>query len=385
MITTSAAALRTALSATSLIHRARPALPILAGVLIQTRDGAATVTGYDFDTCITMTLPGEAPGPDARFVVDHTALIKAVKAVRGSTATLADVPATLTLHEQTVTVTVGATTVELQTLPADDWPVMPAPVPPDVGVDRLEFARGARAAACAVERSDALPVLTAIHLRMTPREIVLEATDRYRVVSVHTPTLAVLTPGLNATALVPGRVFAKLLSKTTFEHAAIGVRADPRGEGWVSVHSGALVATLRLIPATPVSLAPWVPRESETTATVNRRAFAALLAVADTNTAGHEHPQVTVRMSVDSISVSADPTVEGTPISADVHGLLTPVTFTARYLSDALATMRATTITLHLSPGRKVASLVPEGAPLALSAEHLHMIAPVKPVKPIRL
>jgi DNA polymerase-3 subunit beta len=385
MITTSAGALRSALSATSLIRRARPALPILAGVLIQARDGAATVTGYDLDTCITMTLPGEAPGPDHRFVVDHTALIRAVKAVRGSAATLADVPATFTLHGQTVTVAVGATTTELKTLPVVDWPVTPAQVPPGYGVDRAEFARVARAAASAVERLDALPVLTAIHLRMSSEEIVCEATDRYRVVSVRTPTVAALSPGPPASVLVPGRMFAKVLTKSPHTHAAIGVSADPRGEGWVSVHSGPLAATLRLTSGTPVSLAPWVPRESETTATVNRKAFAALLAVADTNAQGHRFPQVTVRMSVDSISVSADPTVEGTPISADVHGVLAPVTFTARYLSDAFATMRATTVTLHLSPGRKVASLVPEGVPLALTAEHLHMIAPVKPVKPIRL
>jgi DNA polymerase-3 subunit beta len=381
MITTSVGALRSALTATTLIDHVRPPLPVLGGLLIQTKDGTTTLTAYDFDACITVALPGTTSGPDERFVVGHFGLAKLTKSRRGSAKALADVPATITDHGDHATLTLGDMTAELMTLPVDDWPAMPAQVPPDWGVDRADFARAVRAAACAVERDDALPVLTGIDLRASGRDLILQSTDRYRAVSTRTHIYADLSQGHAPTAIVPGRLLAKLLSKTSYPHALIGVSADPRGEGWVTVHSGALAATLRLIPGVFPKLAPLVPREPETTVTVGRRAFAALLIDAATvrDATGQRGALVYVRPDVDSIAVAASETAAATPISADGHGVLSPILFNARYLSDALNTMPGDSVTLHVAPGRRVAAFVPEGAPLSIAAEHLHLIVPVQP------
>ncbi|WP_435108138.1 hypothetical protein [Nocardiopsis synnemataformans] len=378
MITTSVAALRSALAATTLIDHVRPPLPVLGGLLIQTEDGTTTLTAYDFDACITVTLPGTTTGPDERFVVGHFALAKLVKTRRGSAKALADVPATITDHGDRATVSLGDMTAELMTLPVDDWPAMPAQVPADWGVDRLEFARGVRAAAVAVavERDDTLPVLRGIDLRADGRDLVLQSTDRYRAVSTRVHIYADLTRGSEPTGLVPGRLLAKLLSKTSYPHAAIGLSVDPRGEGWASVRSGPLVATLRLIPGTLPRIAAFVPRESETTVTVARGAFAALLSVAATE---RRDTPVYVRPDVDSLSVAATETATATPIRADGHGRFTPIPFNARYLSDALNTLQGKSVTLHIAPGRRIAALVPEGTPLSIDAAHLHMIVPIQP------
>ncbi|MEV2277854.1 hypothetical protein AB0I72_19940 [Nocardiopsis sp. NPDC049922] len=384
MITTSVGALRSALSATTLIDHSRPPLPVLAGILIETTGGTTTLTAYDFDACITVTLPGTTSDRDERFTVGHFALAKLVKAMRGPTAKLTEVPATITDHGDHVTLTLGDWTAELETetLLVDEWPTMPAQVPPDWGVDRMEFARAVRAAACAVERDDTLPVLTGIDMRSSDSDIVLQATDRYRAVSTRAHIYANLCRGREPHGIVPGRLLAKLLGKTTYPHAAIGLTADPHGEGWATVHSGALAATLRLIPGTFPKLAPFIPRESETTVTVRRKAFAALLGGAATvrDAKGQRGATVYVRPDVDSISVAAAKTATATTvIAAEGHGRFTPIAFNARYLCDALHTMRGDSVTLHVAPGRRVAALVPSGAPLSLDAEHVHLIVPIQP------
>lgn len=151
---------------------ARPPLPILAGIKLQAADGLLTVSGFDYDTQATATVPCDGDLPLT--LVNGTLLKQITGQAKGNTIVTE-------LLETRLQITAGRAKVVLPTMPTNEYP-QPM-ITPEHGftIDGTGWDILARSVAHAASKEDSLPVLSAVNFTVADGQITAEATDRYRL------------------------------------------------------------------------------------------------------------------------------------------------------------------------------------------------------------
>ena len=151
---------------------ARPPLPILAGIKLEATGGLLTVSGFDYDTQATATVPCDGDLPLT--LVNGTLLKQVTGQAKGNTITAE-------LVETRLNIEAGRAKVTLPTMPANEYP-QPM-VTPEHGftIDGTGWDILARSVAHAASKEDTLPVLSAVNFTVADGQITAEATDRYRL------------------------------------------------------------------------------------------------------------------------------------------------------------------------------------------------------------
>ena len=162
---------------------ARPAVPILAGMLVEVSNGLVTLAAFDYDMMARAhvaaigyyTSPAE--GRDGVVLVRGHELLKAVKGLPSRKG--ARVTAEVTI-ERALTVSCDGVTATAEILPLEEYPQLPG-MPPSAGVmESGAFAAAVARVVPAASRDDTLPTLTCVSLVTDGGEIHFAATDRYR-------------------------------------------------------------------------------------------------------------------------------------------------------------------------------------------------------------
>lgn len=96
----------------------RPATPALAGIRLTARDGALTVTAFDYDSGHTATVPVEVIG-DGEVLVSGRYLAMVMGGLRGKDADLV-------LDGATLTITSGRSVYRMRPMALEDYPTIPA-------------------------------------------------------------------------------------------------------------------------------------------------------------------------------------------------------------------------------------------------------------------
>lgn len=195
----------------------RPVMPMLAGLLIEVADGRVTVSAFDYEVAVRAAadVTGET---DGRVVVSGRLLAALV-------ATFPNRPIDVTCTGAALEVVCGSIRVTLPTLPAEDYPALPA-MPTAVGsVSAPAFADMVERVAVAADRDMNQSVVWqyAIRLALSPSEIELMATNRYRAAIGRVPWQG---DNGDQVALVPAPTLvdaAKVLA--TAETVTVGVDA----------------------------------------------------------------------------------------------------------------------------------------------------------------
>jgi DNA polymerase-3 subunit beta len=233
---------------------ARPATPILAGMLLRAAEGRLHASAFDFELAVQASAPASVGEPGVVLVSGR--LLAEI------TRVLPRLPVTLTTEGNKLVLLCGAYRYTLACMPLAEYPELPE-APPTVGlVGAGAFAAAAGQAALAADRDDTLPFLTGARLEFGRERLRLVATDRYRLALREVPwqaAQAVTEPGgaLTAEAMVPARTLvdaARLFEPA--EQVEIGA-----GEGRLGLRAPGLEVTLRQLEGGFVRYAQLFPEE----------------------------------------------------------------------------------------------------------------------------
>ncbi|MFH8805256.1 hypothetical protein ACH4F6_37900 [Streptomyces sp. NPDC017936] len=351
----------------------RPTVPVLGGVMAETRDGVLTLRGFDYETSVSVRVDGEA-GDDGLSLLHFHGLRDVLAAsVAGEKAAVA--AATRITVDGTVLST-DDFTVPLDTLKPAEYPAFPPDAPAQVTVDGAEWFRQVARVLPATGTDLTLPALTHVHLRIADGVLRLSATDRYRLAVAEVDATG---DGAVTEAMVPSWLLdkvTKLLGKHT---GPVTVGVDT-GSDWITFTVGPVTITTRatadasdfpkvwdIIPteATPLS----VRADREALVRAVRKATA--LSKAKGLSKG---PRVHLKFGPDGITVS--PGMEDPVEQPKVRGIATagellagraldgPLIVNGLFLLDALGTFAGDTLVLHAQTPTKP-FLLTDGASVA--------------------
>ncbi|MEO8328599.1 MAG: DNA polymerase III subunit beta [Candidatus Nanopelagicales bacterium] len=249
----------------------RPPLPVLAGLMIEAGDSGLTLSSFDYEVSARVEVPGEVSEPGKALVSGRL--------LADITRSLPARPVDVVTEEsdRKVVVTCGSSRFTLQTLPSEDYPALPD-MPAAAGVlSGEEFAAAVQQVAIAAGRDDTLPVLTGIRIEFEGDQLVLAATDRYRL-AVREIAWRPDRPDLSAIALVQGRSLADTArALADSDTVTIALAEGGTGDGLIGFEGAAggenRRTTNRLLDGEFPKYRALLPAESNATAVIETSAF----------------------------------------------------------------------------------------------------------------
>lgn len=354
-----------ALKTVALGISARPPVPVLGGVLAETRNGVLTLRGFDYETSVSVRVDAAVADGEGRSLL-HLGEVKNVLAavVAGEKAAVA---AATRVHLGDGVLSTDDLAVPLGTMPLVDYPEFPQDAPARVTVDGAEWFRQVARVLPAACSDDTLPALTHVHLRIADGALRLSATDRYRLAVAEMDA----TDGGRdvAEALIPAALLAgmaKLLDKHTGPVTVGTLHAD-YGD-WVTITVGPVTVTARCTAAVEDFPKVWGLIPSEATPLSVRADRAALVravrkAAALSKAKGLKAPRVHLEFGSDGITVS--PGMEDPAEQPKVRGIVSPGELLAgrelaaplmvngAFLLDALGMFDGDALVLHAQTAAK--------------------------------
>ena len=176
----------------------RPVVPVLSGLRLEAADGL-TLSCFDYEVSATAHIDAE--------VADPGTVIVPGRLLAEITRSLPALAVEFSTDDDVVNVICGSAEFALFTLPADEYPALPAAPPLAGTVDGGLLAAAISQVGPAASRDDTLPMLTGVCLDIDGDTLTLAATDRYRLAVRAVPWHPV-RPGLRTAALVPARTLA---------------------------------------------------------------------------------------------------------------------------------------------------------------------------------
>ena len=184
-------------------------VPVLAGLLLQARDGQLQLSGFDYEVSTRCDL-------DIQLFEEGSAVV-AGRLLAEITKALPAKPVDVELVGDSVELTCGGAQFTLPTLPLEDYPRLP-PMPELAGtIKAAEFSTAVSRVTIAAGRDETLPMLTGVQVEMAGDRITMSATDRYRLAMTELAWQPE-RPDVEMSALVP----AKALSDTARALGAAG-------------------------------------------------------------------------------------------------------------------------------------------------------------------
>ncbi|MFF6794231.1 hypothetical protein ACFY9C_34775 [Streptomyces filamentosus] len=338
--------------------------PAQCGVRIQTGNGTLTLSTFDFETAVSVTLPCTTPETAGASLLDHAEMTKVMGAlVAGETKAVATrTPVTLTgdlLTGGSMTVPVAAPDPAAHT---------PGPLPESalVTLDPQTFLAQLLRTLPVRGTDDTLPTLTGVEFTLTGQTLTLAATDRYRFAVADipaAPTNAETTAEQPTSAVVPGHILKRLVPilKTHTEPLAFGI--SPAG-GWVTLTAGQTTITQRTLYGRLPRYNKLFPTTSAVSVSIPRATFDIALkksAAIIKAKAGKDTPVSLLWDAEGSLTLA--PVLPVDQDRARLKGIPLPYTapqgdpavlrrrfasFNPAYLADALNAFSGDTVTLHI-------------------------------------
>ncbi|HEU4970491.1 MAG TPA: DNA polymerase III subunit beta [Gaiellaceae bacterium] len=200
-ISCSKAELATALGIVSRAVSTRGAVQVLGGILLQAEEGKLSLAATDMEISIRASLAGELDG-DASVVVPGRLLTDLVRLLPDDSVALA-----YDEGDGVLAVTSGSHSSRLNVYSAEDFPRLP---PLDVSLQTIDAAAllaTIEKVGRAASRDESRPVLTGVLVRFEGDQLIMAATDSYRL-AVKETSLGSAGPELDA--IIPARALQEL-------------------------------------------------------------------------------------------------------------------------------------------------------------------------------
>jgi DNA polymerase III subunit beta len=241
---------------------ARPAAPVLAGLLLDVTDEQLSISGFDYEVSTQASLEVTA-GSSGRALVSGRLLADISKALPAH-------PVEVSADGNRVTISCGSARFTLPTMPDEDYPRLPD-MPTTAGtVSSAVFARAVSQVAVAAGKDDTLPMLTGVRMEINGDRLTLAATDRYRL-AVRELTWSPADPAsADAQVLVPARTLNEAAKSLTGDsELTIALSNTGSGEGIIGFTGTGRRTTTRLLDAQFPPYRSLLPSDFSVTAEVS--------------------------------------------------------------------------------------------------------------------
>ncbi|MEU5880925.1 DNA polymerase III subunit beta [Spirillospora sp. NPDC047279] len=310
----------------------RPALPVLAGMLIEaTEDGGLVLAGFDYEVSAKARIDADVAEP-GRVLVPGRLLSDIVR-------NLPPQPVDFATKGSEVVVRCGSAEFGLQIMPVEDYPTLPSPparagtVPGDV------FAEAVAQVTPAAGRDDTLPMLTGVRLDLEDDTMWLACTDRYRI-AARELTWSPSESGFEAGIVVPAKTLADT-AKAIRQGDEVVVDLAGAADTLVGVESGGRSMTTRLLDDQYINYRSRLRGDWTTEARVRTAPFVEALKrvalVTERNT------PVRLAFSAEEVQIraaSGDSARANESQSVRMTGNEIDIAFSPQYLLDGLAGIR---------------------------------------------
>jgi DNA polymerase III subunit beta len=216
----------------------RSAVQALSGVLLRAAGGSCELMATDVEVSLQVSVPAEVSS-EGSVVLPARLLLDVVRSLTNETLTLE-----LRAAENDVEIVCGGATFHFRTLRAEDFPSLPRPVADGrISLPTQAFVDTVTKVSRSASHDETRPVLTGILVSASGQELVMVATDSYRL-SVKRTTLDSAVSG-SFEANVPARALqelARIAAGGGEERLSVGVQ-----DGQVVFEVAGAVLSSRLI------------------------------------------------------------------------------------------------------------------------------------------
>jgi DNA polymerase-3 subunit beta len=351
---------------------ARPPVPVLAGLLLDARDGRLVLSSFDYEVSARVEIAADISEPGIALVSGRL--------LADISRSLPARPVEVTTDAAKVVVTCGSSRFTLLTLPVEDYPTLPE-MPGASGSLRGDvFAAAVAQVSIAAGRDDTLPVLTGVRLEIEGEKITMAATDRYRL-AVRDLAWTPEQSGLSAIALVPARTLsdtAKALA--TADKVTVALAAGGTGDGLVGFEGGGRRTTSRLLDGEFPKYKSLLPSESASVATVDTagliESVRRVALVAERNT------PIRLSFAAGEVTLEAgtgDEAQASESLDAQLSGDDISIAFNPAYLLDGLSALDGTFAELRFTASTRPAVIAgKESAEASASDDYRYLLMPVR-------
>ncbi|MEU8270161.1 DNA polymerase III subunit beta [Sphaerisporangium sp. NPDC049002] len=332
----------------------RPAVPVLAGVLLAADGDKVTLSVFDYDVSARCTIPADIAEPGV--------VLLPGRVLAEITKSLPARPVEMALSGSEVEIVCGSAKFGLLTMPADDYPTLPG-APAEIGtVDAAVLRDAITQVHHAASNDDTLPMLTGIRLDNHGGQLNLATTDRYRIAHRELswqPTVV----GAQHAALIPARVLHDIARGLT-PGLDVHLGLDDKQ---ASVTNGGRTTTVRLLDPQFIDYRARLDDDMPTWATLDVAPFADAIKrvalVAEKNTAvrlSFDDGQVLVQAGGGDVGRGAE------TVACHLDGPPLDIAFQPHYLVEAVVAAGVTAeqvrIGMH-APNRPALVAVPGESP----------------------
>jgi DNA polymerase-3 subunit beta len=350
----------------------RPSMPVLAGLVLEASDDSVTLSSFDYEVSSRVTIAADVQTP-GRTLVSGRLLADITRSLPGA-------PVQLSNEGTRVVITCGRSSFTLPTLPVEDYPSLPAMPDSSGDIEAALFAAAVAQVAVAAGRDDTLPTLTGIRMEIEGGNIVLAATDRYRL-AVREFSWNPKSSSISVNALIPAKTLADTAkSLSTTDLVTIALSAGGSGEGLIGFEGAGRRTTTRLLDGEFPKYRTLLPSEAATVASVDTSALAdavkRVALVAERNTP--------VRLAFDGSEVvlragAGEDAQANEVVECRVDGDGLEIAFNPAYLLDGLSAVDAGTTTFSFTQATRPAVLT--GADSAAASgvdDYRYLLMPVR-------
>ena len=184
----------------------RPASPILAGVRIIAAEEELTLSSFDYEVSANSRIPAS--------VEEAGEVLVSGRLLADISKALPDRPVTVELDGQKVNLSCGSSRFQLAVMPLDEYPQLPTQPDTAGTVDAHLFGQAVHQVTIAASKDDTLPLLTAVRIEVSGEQMILMATDRYRL-AVREITWKPAVDAINEAAMVKARILQDVAKSMT--------------------------------------------------------------------------------------------------------------------------------------------------------------------------
>lgn len=352
---------------------ARPAVPVLAGLLLEAGEQRLTLSSFDYEVSARGGVEAEVDEP-GRVLVSGRLLADISKS-------LPNRPVEFSTDGSKVTVVCGSARFTLPTLPVEDYPALPdmpttaGSVPGDV------FAAAVAQVAIAAGRDDTLPMLTGVRVEIEGETVTLAATDRYRLAVRQFQWKPEADGVSSSVALVPAKTLNDTArSLTQGDSVQIALSGDKIGEGMIGFEGAGRRTTTRLLEGEFPKYRALFPEQSETVATVETAPF--VDAVKRVSLVAERNTPVRLSFSDGRLVLEAgsgDEAQASEAIDATLEGEEISIAFNPTFLLDGLGAIDSPVAQISFTTSTKPAVMTGKADVEAEATdEYRYLIMPVR-------
>ncbi len=336
----------------------RPPVPVLGGVLLGADEQGLTVSGFDYEVSAQVRVSAE--------VTTTGQVLVSGKLLADITRALPNKPVDVTVDGTRVLITCGSAKFSLPTMPVEDYPQLPA-LPEQTGSVPVDvFAEAVGQVAVAAGKDDTLPMLTGIRVEIEGTDVVLAATDRFRL-AVRKLEWMPTAGETSAAVLVPAKTLsesAKTLGGSPLAPVglALGSGSSVGTDGMLGIVADGRRTTTRLLDAEFPKFRQLLPAEHTAMATVE---VAPLVdAIKRVALVAERGAQVRLEFGSEGLLLSAGGDDAGRAeefLDADFQGEPLIIAFNPGYLIDGLSSLHSDRVSFGFTTPSRPAVLRPAG------------------------